>query len=67
MPENIDLHAEVRHLLEVEAPIDPTAAAVRFDSLMATYGRATLGAALVAVAPRELLELIGPPSLLATA
>ena len=59
MPEGINLKAEVRRLLEVEAPVDPDAAVVQFHSLVATYGRDALGAALLAVAPGEVFELLG--------
>lgn len=58
MPEGIDLTAEVQRLLDVEAPIDPQAAFVQFHSLVATYGRDLLGAALLAVAPEEVCELL---------
>lgn len=59
MPEGIDLKTEVRRLLDVEAPIDPEAAFVQFNFLVATYGRETLGATLLAVAPGEVFELLG--------
>lgn len=58
MPEGIDLTTEVQRLLEIEAPIDPEAAFAQFNSLVATYGRDTLGAALLAVAPEEVVELL---------
>ena len=55
-----DLLREVRMLSEVVSPLDPEAAALRFDHLVATHGKAACAAALWHVAP-EVQELAARP------
>lgn len=59
----LELTAEIRRLLDVEAPTDPQAAAAELDRLIAEYGRGEVGAALTLVAPGELAELSQHPPL----
>ncbi|GAA2798880.1 hypothetical protein [Saccharopolyspora taberi] len=58
MPEDMgELIEQVRHLANVKAVADPEAAKEKLNALIFTYGRAAVGAALVAVAPAEMAEL----------
>lgn len=58
MSVNVDLVAEVRRLLDREAPVDPVSAAAQFDALVGRYGRARLAAALAVAAPADLAALL---------